>query len=186
MKTLVATIRGMYCRLRYRLLNKNVAIGKAFRVYGRLEIKGKGKIQIGDNCVISGIPGDRGQLVALYTHNAQAAIVIGDNVRLYGAKLGCSYEIVVGNEVLIEESSILDTDFHSLDKDRHAVIGEAKEVCRVNIGNGVRIGARSIVMRGVAIGDDATVGPGSIVNRSLPSGCLALGNPVKVIVKSNN
>jgi acetyltransferase-like isoleucine patch superfamily enzyme len=35
-------------------------------------------------------------------------------------------------------------------------------------------------MPGVSIGDDVTIGAGSIVTRDIPSGVLALGQPCRV------
>jgi hypothetical protein len=51
----------------------------------------------------------------------------------------------------------------------------------VKIGNNVWLPARSIVLPNVTIGDDSVIGIGSIINRDLPSGCLAAGSPCKVI-----
>ena len=51
----------------------------------------------------------------------------------------------------------------------------------VKIGNNVWLPARSIVLPNVTIGNDVVIGINSIINRSLPSGCLAAGSPCKVI-----
>ncbi len=53
----------------------------------------------------------------------------------------------------------------------------------VKIGNDVWLPARSIVLPNVTIGNDTVIGIGSIVNRDIPSGCLAAGSPCKVIKK---
>jgi len=51
----------------------------------------------------------------------------------------------------------------------------------VKIGNNVWLPARSIVLPNVTVGDDVVIGTNSLVNRDLPSGCLAAGIPCKVI-----
>ena len=51
----------------------------------------------------------------------------------------------------------------------------------VKIGDNVWLPARSIVLPNVTIGNDVVIGTNSLVNRSLPSGCLAAGLPCKVI-----
>jgi acetyltransferase-like isoleucine patch superfamily enzyme len=43
----------------------------------------------------------------------------------------------------------------------------------------VSIGARSIICKGVTIGDDVLVFPGSVVNKDIPSGSVVAGNPVR-------
>ena len=51
----------------------------------------------------------------------------------------------------------------------------------VKLGNNVWLPARSIVLPNVTIGDNVVIGTNSIVNKNLPSGCLAAGTPCKVI-----
>ena len=49
------------------------------------------------------------------------------------------------------------------------------------IGNRVFIGAHSVVIGDVAIGDDAMICAGSMVNRPIPARAVVLGNPARVI-----
>lgn len=51
----------------------------------------------------------------------------------------------------------------------------------IAIGDRCWIGGGTIVMPGVTIGADTTIGAGSVVTRSIPAGCLALGNPCRVV-----
>lgn len=51
----------------------------------------------------------------------------------------------------------------------------------VTIGDNVWLPSRCQVLPGVCIGDNVVVGIGSVVNRHLPSGCLAAGHPAKVL-----
>lgn len=51
----------------------------------------------------------------------------------------------------------------------------------MSIGNNVWIGAGVSILPGVTIGDDCVIGAGSVVNRSIPAGVLAAGNPCRVI-----
>ena len=51
----------------------------------------------------------------------------------------------------------------------------------VNIGKNVWIGGGSIILPGVTIGDGTTIGAGSVVTKSIPANCIAVGNPCKVI-----
>ena len=48
------------------------------------------------------------------------------------------------------------------------------------IGPRCRLGARSIVMPGVTIGEDSVVAPGAVVIRDMPPKSYALGNPAVV------
>lgn len=49
------------------------------------------------------------------------------------------------------------------------------------IGNNVWLPWRIFVMPGVTIGDNTTIGANSLVNKSLPEGVLAAGNPIKIL-----
>ena len=51
----------------------------------------------------------------------------------------------------------------------------------ITVGNNVWIGAGVTVLPGVTIGDNTIIGAGSIVNKDIPSGVIAAGNPCKVI-----
>jgi maltose O-acetyltransferase len=50
----------------------------------------------------------------------------------------------------------------------------------VTIGRNVWVGGAAIILPGVAIGDDAVIGAGSVVTRDVPAGATALGNPARV------
>ncbi|QWI53130.1 CatB-related O-acetyltransferase [Bacillus mycoides] len=49
------------------------------------------------------------------------------------------------------------------------------------IGNDVWVGASTIIMRGVSIGNGAIIGAGSVVTKNIPPYAIAVGNPAKVI-----
>jgi serine O-acetyltransferase len=49
------------------------------------------------------------------------------------------------------------------------------------IGNRVFIGAHSVVIGNITIGDDAMICAGSVVTRSVPARGVVLGNPAKII-----
>jgi acetyltransferase-like isoleucine patch superfamily enzyme len=52
---------------------------------------------------------------------------------------------------------------------------------RIIIGNNVFIGVKSILMPGVRVGDNVVIAAGSVVTKSVPSGCIVAGNPAKRI-----
>ena len=53
--------------------------------------------------------------------------------------------------------------------------------CDTYIGRQCFIGARSIVLPGVRIGDGCIVGAGSVVTKSIPPHSIVAGNPAKII-----
>lgn len=51
----------------------------------------------------------------------------------------------------------------------------------VKIGDEVMIGANSIILPGVTIGDRAVISAGTLVNKDVPAGAFVGGNPMRVI-----
>ena len=51
----------------------------------------------------------------------------------------------------------------------------------VTIGNNVWIGGSVTILAGVTIGDNCTIGAGSVVTRDIPANSVAVGNPARVV-----
>jgi len=49
------------------------------------------------------------------------------------------------------------------------------------IGEKCFIGANVIVMAGVNVGNEVIIGSGSVVTKDIPSNCIAVGNPARII-----
>lgn len=99
----------------------------------------------------------------------------------------CKQEITIGDYVNIGGGCmIFDTNFHSTDwrdrKDRKLDV-ENKKCAPVYIGNYVFIGARSLICKGVTIGDRSIIAAGSVVVKDIPSDEVWGGNPAKFIKK---
>lgn len=179
----IARIRGTMYKVRCKLSGKSIEIGDGLKLYKRLSIIGPGKVVIGRDCVVTGVPGDASQYVTIDTHNPDAMIFIGDNATLCAARITSRFMITIGNDVLIEESGIADTDFHTIGKTREFPKSESIEKSKVTIGDRVCIGARSVVTKGVTIGSDVIITPGSIVSASLKDNCMAMGNPARPMME---
>jgi serine O-acetyltransferase len=52
-----------------------------------------------------------------------------------------------------------------------------------SIGNNVWIGTGSVISGDISIGNNVTISSGSILSKSLPDGCLAGGNPCRIILR---
>lgn len=61
-------------------------------------------------------------------------------------------------------------------------VGEEKGK-RPTIGNNVSIYTGAIVIGGITIGDNCVIGAGSVVTKSIPDNCIAVGNPARILNK---
>jgi acetyltransferase-like isoleucine patch superfamily enzyme len=92
--------------------------------------------------------------------------------------------VVIGERCLIgADVMIVDTDFHPMAPIGRRFCSDWKQIrCQpVLIGDDVFIGARSIILKGVHIGDGSVIGAGSVVAHSIRSRVVAVGNPARVI-----
>lgn len=53
----------------------------------------------------------------------------------------------------------------------------------ITVGDNVWFGAGVTVLPGVTIGSNTVIGAGSVVNRDIPDGVVAVGNPCRVLRK---
>lgn len=90
-------------------------------------------------------------------------------------------KVKIGNNVFIAPNVSIYTAGHPVDpEERNRLLEYARPV---TIGNNVWICGSVTIIPGVTIGDNVTVGAGSVVVRDIPSDCIAAGNPCKVIRK---
>ena len=52
-----------------------------------------------------------------------------------------------------------------------------------NLGRGCFIGSGSVLANGITLGDQVRIGLATAVARDVPSGCSAIGNPMKILSK---
>ena len=87
--------------------------------------------------------------------------------------------ITIGDDCFIGPNVSIYTACHSTDPTERNTRQEwAKPV---TIGNNVWIGGSVTILPGVNIGDNVTIGAGSVVVTDIPSNTVAVGNPCRVI-----
>jgi acetyltransferase-like isoleucine patch superfamily enzyme len=184
-------LRRVFYRGLFRSMGRSVTIGRncAFRGMGRISLAAG--VCIDDNCVVDA----RGPQASV---SIGARVFIGRNTVVRsrsgcltigeGADIGCHCLIAtdsrldVGREVLVAAYTYIAAGGAWRYDDRTIPIKKQGVVKKGGsaIGDGVWIGAHSLVLDGVDIGKGTIVGAHSMVNRSLPEMVVAWGVPARV------
>jgi len=100
-------------------------------------------------------------------------------IRLDGSvKISMSSRFVTRSKGSIKVGSETYVTFKTLILTRDGVAGVDRPI---RIGRRCFIGGGSMICPGVTIGDDCIIAAGSIVDCDVPSGCIAGGNPARVL-----
>lgn len=153
-----------------------------------------GKITIGDNLRMNNGNADNNigfGSRCTFVAAAGAHLHIHDNVGMSQTALcAVGADITIGSHTLLGGGvKIYSSDFHSMNytdrRDYKVADKENRRSAPVVIGEDCFIGAGTIILKGVTIGDRTVIGAGSVVTKSVPSDCIAAGNPCKVIKQIN-
>jgi len=163
-------------RARWYLREAN-SLGPRARVWGRPVVHNWGVMHIGPR-------------LRLVSTIATTELVVGSGGRLeigesvfinYGCSISANAFVRIGDRCSIGTYVIImDNDFHQTDPERRE---ERPPSAPVVLEENVWLGARVIVLKGVTIGHDTTIGAGSVVTRDIPPRCVAAGVPARVIRK---
>ena len=155
----------------YQLRYKNLKIAPGVAIKGSLKLSKNVKVTIGAGSRL-------GKYVDIY---GDGELIIGQNVSINGTCIGCEKLITIGDECLISDCFLADSDYHNLDPQlRHSPPG-AKVSAPITIEKNVWIGARATIMKGVQIGENSVVGLGSIIRKSVPANVVVIGNPQQIV-----
>lgn len=89
--------------------------------------------------------------------------------------------VTIGNDAFIGPNVSIYTACHPTDPIARRTRQEW--ALPVSIGNDVWIGGSVTILPGVTIGDNCTIGAGSVVVSDIPANSIAVGNPCRVIKK---
>lgn len=98
-------------------------------------------------------------------------------------------EIRIGNRVLIASNVQFYTSSHPVLPQERLVSNWKEQQTTffrtyarpIEVKDNVWIGGGSILLPGVTVGENSVIGAGSVVTRSIPANCVAVGNPCRVI-----
>lgn len=92
--------------------------------------------------------------------------------------LDCN-KVCIGNNVLLAPKVQIYTAYHPLDPETRR--SGLEMAAPITIGDDVWIGGGAILCPGVKIGNNTTIGAGSVVTKDIPANVVAAGNPCRVM-----
>ncbi len=159
--------------IKYYLSRKNVTYQSLPNFSGKWpKLRVSGKLVLGRSCHFRSF---RSQTVV--TVSKDALLEIGDRSYINdGVNICSTKNINIGAFAKIGDYvTIYDTNFHQIEPDKDTFCSN------VIIGKNVWVGAFSIILQGVNIGDHSVIGASSVVVSDIPPKVVAVGNPAKVI-----
>ena len=128
--------------------------------------------------------GSRGKNIYLespfYTNWGGRHVFIGDNFYSnHCATFIDDGNIYIGDNVMLGPNVTLITAGHPVAPElRLKGLQFNKDI---HIGNNVWIGAGANILPGISVGDNCVIGAGSVVTKDIPSNCVAVGNPCRIL-----
>lgn len=153
---------------------QGMQIGQAVR-FSRLEVTWPHKIALGDRCSLE----HNCYLNAAGPYSEGVSIEIGEGCFI---GTGCEFNITSGLKV--GRSSLIAAGTRIIDHNHGTVCelpmkDQPETAAPILIGEDVWIGANSVILQGVTIGDGAIVAAGSVVTRSVAPYTVVAGCPAR-------
>ena len=173
----IKRISNMYTGLTLKLSHKGLHKSVKFR---EPEF-----IKLGNSCTI----GENSYLYCWRTYKykdiiqqVHGSITIGDNFRATrNLTIQACGDLRIGDNVLIASNVFICDYNHGTDDVEDSYLNNELTLSPVEICDGVWIGQGVYILPGVTIGRNSIIGAGSVVTKSIPEYCIAVGNPAKVI-----
>lgn len=124
--------------------------------------------------------GEKPQIVPPFHCDYGSHITVGNRFYMnYGGVILDCNQVQIGNDVLCAPYVQIYAAYHPTDP---TVRLTGRELAApIRIGNNVWLGGGVIICPGVTIGDNTTIGAGSVVTKDIPANVVAVGNPCRVL-----
>jgi UDP-2-acetamido-3-amino-2,3-dideoxy-glucuronate N-acetyltransferase len=155
--------------VKFQNIAPDVKLGKDVRIFDFVNLYG---CEIGDETRI-------GAFVEI-----QRGAKVGRRVKVSSHTFICE-GVEVEDQVFIGHGVVFINDPYprAVNADGELQTEKDWKVVRTVVRRGASIGSGSTILCGIEVGEDAIVGAGSVVTRSVPAGTIVAGNPARVLRK---
>lgn len=158
--------------------------GSSLYIRGRIYLSNPQNISIGKSVTIG--PNCRIETVVDYSDKRRPILTIGDNCSIeHYVHLYCANELRVGNDCMIASGCMVTDNNHGINPIIGRYSSQQLTTKPTVLESNVWLGERVCILAGVTIGQNSIIGANSVVTKSIPANCIAVGLPAKVIKKFN-
>lgn len=161
-------------------LRRCARVGAGTRVYGRVWIRGKGKIILGERVVLDGrlVP------IELNAHLEKSQIVIGDDAVIEGGtSIEADDSVVIGDRCHLGRFvKVMDNQFHPIRGNRH----QRPRSVAIRVEDDVVIESRAILLPAAHIQRGARIGLRAVIGRRVGPGAVVAGVPAVRVREPRN
>lgn len=154
-------------------------VGEGLHVAAMPYIRGHARVSIGRNCTFGYFSVASGRFVT------SPELIVGNNVHVGShVRFVVNQRISIGDRVGIAGRCwISDSDAHPSDPERRQRGDDItpEDIAPVTIEDRVWLGHGVHILKGVTLGHGCVVAAGSVVNKDVPPGGLAMGVPARII-----
>lgn len=156
---------------------RGARIGRGTRLPRLCLVTWPHQVQLGENCIL------QPEIFFNYDHywTPGPSIILGDrNFVGRGVEFNIRDRFETGGDCLIASRCTFVDHDHGLDPSMPSN-QQPNVSAPITLGRNVWLGTGVTVLKGVHIGDDAVVGAGSVVTKSIPSGEIWAGSPARCL-----
>lgn len=126
----------------------------------------------------------RNTVISIATRDVPSAIIIGDNTYVgENNNLRAADGVIeIGSHCYVSQGVTIVTSNHGIQK--NLPIGKQgwySKKARIKLHDDVWVGANSVILPDVTIGEGAVIGAGSIVTKDVPEYAIVAGNPARIL-----